>query len=153
MAAELQPRRDGWHQTREPPMIDCRFVQGDQSLAPTKRANQNLEHKTPPYALLGRNVLGLLCGPGTSPGARNPVKLRTAWFCGWWALLPRRSLRNLSGWGVILQTEMLWVKFPIRIHAWFVDSVPGRGAYKRQPICASLSHQCFPLSLPPFLFL
>ena len=38
MAAKLQPGRDSWRQTREPPMMDCRFVQGDQSLAPDEES-------------------------------------------------------------------------------------------------------------------
>ena len=56
---------------QEPPMIDCHLVQRDQSLAPTKRANQNLVHKIPPYSQLGRDFPAPLCGPGTSPGCAN----------------------------------------------------------------------------------
>ena len=50
-------------------MIDCRFVQGDQSLAPTKRANQNLVHKTPLYSLLGCDFPG----PALQTRERRPV--------------------------------------------------------------------------------
>ena len=61
---------------REPPMIDCHLVQRDQSLAPMKRANQNLVHKTPPYSLLGDDFLGptLWTRLRTSPGSANPNK-------------------------------------------------------------------------------
>ena len=63
----------------EPPMIDCCFVQGDQSLAPTKRANQNLVHKTPPYSLLGHDFSGPALWTGEPrPGAQTPIKLCTA---------------------------------------------------------------------------
>ena len=53
-------------------MMDCRFVPGDQSLAPGKRANQNLVHETPPYSLFGCDF------QGTSPGCAN---LNKALYC------------------------------------------------------------------------
>ena len=47
--------------------------------------------------------------------------------------------------GTILQTKRSLVRFLVRAHAWVVDLVPSWGAYRRQPINASL-----PLFLPPF---
>ena len=55
-------------------MVDCRFVPGDQSLAPTKRANQNLVHKTPPYSLLPPDLLARSADRRISPRCANPSK-------------------------------------------------------------------------------
>ena len=49
----------------------------------------------------------------------------------------------LSWVGVILQRTRSPGRFPVRVQAWIVGSVPGQGAYKKQLIDVSL-----PLSLP-----
>ena len=73
------PEETADSQTGEPPMMDCGFVPGDQSLAPTKRANQNLVHKTLPYSLLGHDFPGpALRTREPRPDAQTPIKLCTA---------------------------------------------------------------------------
>ena len=56
-----------------------------------------------------------------------------------------------GGWSVVPYAKMLQVLFPVRAHAWVVGSIPGQGAYRRQPIDVSLSHRCF--CIPPSLSL
>ena len=51
----------------------------------------------------------------------------------------------LSWLGIILQSERLATRFPVRARAWVMGSVPGWGTYNRQLIDVSL-----PLFLPPF---
>ena len=55
--------------------------------------------------------------------------------------------------GIVPQTEWLWVRFQGGVRAWVAGLVPSWGTCRRQPIDASLPHQCFfstflPLSLP-----
>ena len=57
----------------------------------------------------------------------------------------------LSGLGIFPQSKSLPVQFPVRAHAWVAGSVLSWGAYERQLINVSLSHQCFSPSLSPFL--
>ena len=57
----------------------------------------------------------------------------------------------LSWLGVILQSKVLLVRFPIRAQAWVVVSILGWGASQGQPIDVCLSHGCFSSSLSPSL--
>ena len=65
--------------------------------------------------------------------------------------LPR--LVWLSWLGVIAQRERSPVQFPVGAHAWVVDLVPSRGAYRKQPMDVSPAHACFSPSLSPSLSL
>ena len=63
----------------------------------------------------------------------------------------------LSWLSTVLQSEGSPVQFPVRTHAWVVDSFPSWGAREGQPTDTSLSHQSFslpsPHASPPKLFL
>ena len=58
-------------------------------------------------------------------------------------------LGGLDGWSIILYTKRLWVRFSVILRG----SIPGRGAYRKQPIDV-LSNIDISLSLspPPFPF-
>lgn len=55
----------------------------------------------------------------------------------------------LVGWSIIPFTRRVWAQFPGRAYTWVEGLTPGRGAYRRQMIQVSLSHQF----LSFFLFL
>ena len=55
------------------------------------------------------------------------------------------------GWASIPQSKSSLVRFPVRAHVWVIGSVPGQGAFKRQPI--DVSHINVSLPLSPFLSL
>ena len=52
-----------------------------------------------------------------------------------------------SRWDIVPQSKKSLVSFLVRAHAWVAGSVPGWGAYERQPIDVSLLHLCFSPSL------
>ena len=57
------------------------------------------------------------------------------------------ALTGVAWVGIVLQSKRSLVQFLVRAHAWAVGSVPSQGAYKRQPINVSFSHQCVSPSL------
>ena len=73
--------------------------------------------------------------------------------------LPRAAWENIKRglpWlgssacqNIVPYTKRLWVQFPVKAYAQAVHSVPGQGAYRRQPMDVSLSRQCFSISLSP----
>ena len=82
---------------------------------------------------------------------KSPVIINiTRMVCTTYRTLMQPWLDSSTGWSIIPYTkglQGLGVWSPVRAHTKGTGSIPSQGGYRRQPINASLSYQCFSFSL------